>query len=1188
MVTQSQVTTHRVRIRPRLAEWDPRGRHLAASARRFGYREVEEVTASRLYFVEGELSSSRLEGLCQALLLEPVSQVAEYGQGQAAPNLVEVCFHPGVTDTEADNLVAAAHRLGYPEVIRAATGWSYLIEGHLGPERTQELATRVLSNPVVQSVSVGGPIPSPLQELNPVRPRVEAVPLTDLAEEQLTALSGRLQLALDLEEMKSVQAFYRTEQREPTLAELQTLAQTWSEHCVHKTFRAAIHYQDEQGEQQVDGLLKTYLKRATDELNRDWVVSAFVDNAGLVRFTDQLDLAIKAETHNHPSALEPFGGANTGVGGVVRDVLGVSARPIANTDVLCFAPPETANLPAGTLHPETILEGVVRGIADYGNKMGIPTVAGAVVFHPDYVANPLVYCGCLGILPRGGHPTEARPGDRVVVVGGRTGRDGLGGATFSSMEMDVTTSEKCSTAVQIGNPIEEKLVAEGLLEARDRHLYHAVTDCGAGGLSSAVGEMGERLGARVELDRVLTKYPGLLPWEVWLSEAQERMVLAVADEHWDELCRVFADRGVEATTIGRFEKTGRLRLVWGELEVADLPMEFLHNGIPQSQREAQWTAPPTPPEQLPQLEPLRAVERLLADSNLSSRQPVVDYYDYEVQGGTARKPGQTADGAVIVPSELQGLGDPPAAVVGVGICPHRTELDPRLMAWMAIDEAVRNAVVVGADPDQIAILDNFCWGNPRLPDRLGSLVRCCQGCYEAALAYGTPYVSGKDSLNNEYLTKDGQRRAIPGTLMITALGQVRAVSKTVGGKLQKAGSLLVMVGADHQELGGSALTRVAGGSSARLPQPRPEAVETYRAYHRAVGDGVVLSAHDIGEGGLAVAAAEMALGSGLGVELHEASLETLFSETMGRLLLEVESDQVLERFPAAEVVGTVVKETHFQIGADQVPVAHLERAFEKHPFSCLEDEKPAQPELKTRLSPGPVPKTAPRVAVLMAPGTNRERDAVLALEAAGAQVEMVRMNRLQRLEDFGLVVLPGGFSYGDDLGAGRLWAFDLQARVGDQLAELAERDRLLLGICNGFQALVQADLVPGQGDRVTLAPNRSGHFECRWVELLPESQSVCWFTQGLEDAVECPMAHGEGRFLTDEDLLQTLERRGQVALRYRRNPNGSVGDIAGLCNRKGNVLGLMPHPEDNVFFWHHPKRGAASGLAFLRNGLNRL
>ncbi len=355
----------------------------------------------------------------------------------------------------------------------------------------------------------------------------------------------------------------------------------------------------------VDGILNTYIRAATEQINKPWVRSAFVDNAGIIAFDDQFDLAFKVETHNHPSALEPFGGANTGVGGVVRDVLGVSARPIANTDVLCFGPPDMAHddLPDGVLHPARIADGVVHGIEDYGNKMGIPTVNGAICYDAGYTANPLVYCGCLGILPHGSHPTEAQPGDLIVAIGGRTGRDGLRGATFSSMEMDVQTSEMAGTAVQIGNPIMEKQVQEVILRARDEKLYSAITDCGAGGFSSAVGEMGEHVGARVQLQDVTLKYPGLRPWEIWLSEAQERMVLAVPPANLPRLQTICAGQDVEVTILGTFEATGHMEIFYGERQVGDLSMEFLHNGIPRRHLKADWSGGAAGAEEHPPITP---------------------------------------------------------------------------------------------------------------------------------------------------------------------------------------------------------------------------------------------------------------------------------------------------------------------------------------------------------------------------------------------------------------------------------------------------------------------------------------------------------------------------------------------------------------------------------------------------------
>jgi len=415
--------------------------------------------------------------------------------------VVETTFLPGVTDPPGDNLVRAARLLGVNGLQNAATGTRFLLEGDIDVAYARLVARDVLANGVVQRYVINKRTAPPFTPADMDDPTVDLINLREASAVELLQISQDRRLSLDLPEMQAIQAYYLAEGREATDVELETLAQTWSEHCVHKTFKAQISYSgplpgDASStfvEQQIDGLLATYIRKATDDLNRQWVRSAFVDNAGIIAFDERYDLAFKVETHNHPSALEPFGGANTGIGGVVRDVLGVSARPIANTDVLCFGLAATPldGLPAWVLHPGRIADGVVAGIEDYGNKMGIPTVNGSVHFDEGYTANPLVYCGCLGILTRDSHPTEVQPGDLIVAVGGRTGRDGQRGATFSSMEMDTSTSEIAGSAIQIGNPIAEKQVQELIIRARDEGLYKAITDCGAGGFSSAVGEMGE-------------------------------------------------------------------------------------------------------------------------------------------------------------------------------------------------------------------------------------------------------------------------------------------------------------------------------------------------------------------------------------------------------------------------------------------------------------------------------------------------------------------------------------------------------------------------------------------------------------------------------------------------------------------------------------------------------------------------
>jgi phosphoribosylformylglycinamidine synthase I len=845
-------------------------------------------------------------------------------------------------------------------------------------------------------------------------------------------------------------------------------------------------------------------------------------------------------------------------------------------------------IPAGVLHPRRIMDGVIAGIEDYGNKMGIPTVNGATLFHPGYTSNPLVFCGCLGILPHGSHVTGAKPGDLIVVLGGRTGRDGLRGATFSSMEMDTTTSEIAGSAVQIGHPIHEKQVLEVVLRARDARLYTAITDCGAGGLSSAVGEMPAELGAQVQLADVPLKYAGLRPWEIWLSEAQERMVLAIPPDNWGAFAAICEGQSIEAVCIGTFEQTGRLVLHYGEKCVGDLDLHFLHDGIPQRHLRAEWS--PTPESPKPTITDIHGeLLRLLADPNIRSKEKIVRLYDHEVQGGTAIKPlvgnGGHSDAAVIVPLDTVtiGAGEVRGIVLSNGIAPHVA--DPYDMAFAAIDEAMRNLVAVGGDPDQVAILDNFCWGNPTLPDRLGTLVRCAQGCHDAAIAYGVPFISGKDSLNNEYADENGTRHAIPGTLLISAVSIVPDVNKTVTSNLKRAGNALYVV----------------NGESAPL--------DTMRALHRAIRAGLVEACHDVSEGGIAVAIAEMCIAGGIGaaIDIEHIGIDSdPFVEGLTRFVVEVAPDniQAFEAMLPCTRIG-VVGGDHLSIGSVQWHIADIDRVWRgedpRQRNVSVRAQKPFQrpARVHTRTTP-------PRALILHATGTNRDRDAALACRLAGAEPEIVHVNQLasgeRKLGDYQIMIVPGGFSYGDDLGAGKLWALDLinsNTHFGKDVEYFISDGRPVLGICNGFQALVKAGLLPGgehAAERsVTLTFNKSKHFECRWT-FLSVVNSVSLFTDGITDGIYCPVAHGEGRFIAnDEETLQSLWDNGMVALTYLDtaypgNPNGSQHSIAGICNAAGNVLGLMPHPENHIFPWQHPAHDAddsaqTSGLRLFKNAV---
>ena len=931
---------------------DPRSAGLLADARALGMEAVQRLNCQDLYFIEGRLQPGEGARPAEASLLaqlfsDPITQSVDwghlfYGEQPAASqppgvHVIEVALRPGVTDPVAEQIVRSAGVLGIQGVQRACTGLRFEIEGTALTENDlHSLAKRLLANPIIQRYALG--------EIEPVFPqaaqasgRVERLSVRALDEAGLLALSQERRAALDLAEMQAIQYYYQREGRDPSDVEFETIAQTWSEHCGHKTFKAriAISYQlsavsgckKHRDEVEISNLLNTYIRAATETIGAPWVRSAFVDNAGIIDFDEQFEVSFKVETHNHPSAIEPFGGANTGVGGVIRDVLGVSARPIAATDVLCFGPPDLAleALPEGVLHPRRIRSGVVAGVQDYGNKIGIPTVNGAVLYDPGYTANPLVFCGCVGLAPKGSHPSQPQPGDRVIVLGGRTGRDGLRGATFSSMTMDGQTGEVSGASVQIGDPITEKGVIEVVMRARDLGLYHAITDCGAGGLSSAVGEMSSQSGAEVELQQVRLKYPGLAPWEIWLSEAQERMVLAVPPQNLEALAEHCAVYEVELTDIGSFTDTRRLVVRYAGQAILELDNHFLHHGIPQ--RQLQAAIPPavrdagvSPPAAIRQALELGSLDgvllALLADPDIASKAPVIRIYDHEVRGATVIKPltGALNDGpsdaAVLKPLEAGGAQ---GIVLSNGINPQYGKLDAYQMAWSVIDEAIRNAVAVGADPQRIALLDNFCWGDPKRPETLGSLVQAARGCHDAAVFYGTPFISGKDSLNNEYLGADGQRHAIPPTLLISAIGVIRDIRQTVTMDLKAPGNLVYLVGEHQPAWGGSH----AGMLESRLqpeilptptPPPTPPQVSTpgeggasvpsiswqapqvYRALHRAIQAGVVRACHDLSEGGLAVAAAEMCIGGRLGLELELVSADpalALFGESNGCLLVEV-------------------------------------------------------------------------------------------------------------------------------------------------------------------------------------------------------------------------------------------------------------------------------------------------------------
>ncbi len=956
---------HRVEIRRRNPDDDPRARRLLHDARALGIRP-RAARVSRVYLIETAMDERQIariarELLADRILEEPVLHASD--PDDAA--LIEVHPLPGVMDPAAQSVRDAIRDLT-GHACEVVTAWRYELVG-LDLEQADRLARRLLANPVIHAIHHHTACPAELPRGHERRVEVRRVPIRNLDDEQLARLSREAHLFLSLDEMRAIRDHYRARNEDPREIELETLAQTWSEHCVHKTLKSTVRYTcanddidwngrpgtriEPDGAVVIDNLLKSTVAAATFRLIEegvDWTLSVFVDNAGVIAFDENHAVCVKVETHNHPSAIEPYGGAATGVGGCIRDVIatGLAAKPIANTDVFCvafpehFAPPESdpgpdrEPLPPGCLHPRRILTNVVAGVRDYGNRMGIPTVTGAVDFDNRYVANPLVFCGCIGIMPRNRIEGQARPGDRIVALGGRTGRDGIHGATFSSAELTDTHADEFSHAVQIGNPIEEKRLLDAILRARDEHeqpLFSAITDCGAGGFSSAIGEMGERLGAEVHLDRAPLKYAGLSSTEIWISEAQERMILAVPPQSLDALRAICAEERVEAADLGHFgTPDAELVLYDHDTEVGRMRMDFLHGALPMPTRTAVWPSHvPAPPS--PTAEPPRNAENallaLLAHPATCSKHWIIRQYDHEVQGNTVLKPLMGADGpidaSVIEPIPGSGRGLAIACGLQTRVGDPARAGDPYRMAICAIDECVRNLVCCGADPERIAILDNFCWPACTDPAHMGALVRACAGCYDGALAYRTPFISGKDSLNNQFTIPASQGRPprtieIPYTLLITGVGIVDHLEHCTTSDLKRAGSLVCLIAPETAPTMGQSLYADLFGVPEDAPPQKVDPTTgpaLARTVSEAIRRGLVRSCHDVSDGGLLCAVSEMLIGAwneqaplGLALDDPAADMAWAFAEGPSRYLVEIDEPHLgdLEALVADRSAGAAI------------------------------------------------------------------------------------------------------------------------------------------------------------------------------------------------------------------------------------------------------------------------------------------
>ena len=934
-VVQSQRIVVRLREEYGGVNWDGLRRDFSE----FLSKRIEKVRSAKVYEIgrfveESQLALLGKEALSDRVLEEFSLEDEEPGN----PNwFIEIGPKHGVTDNAGKTGQGAVEdflglRFSDEEGVRSFR--RYALWGDLDRSDIEKLWKGLLGNPLIEDVRIECYDEHQAQKGS----LVNTISLAG-SDEQLQHLSQDRCLALNLNELHTIRKYFTQEdlQQErasqglpvwPTDVEIECLAQTWSEHCKHKIFQARIHYVNGDIEEEIDGVFGAYIKKSTKQISQtaDWVLSVFHDNAGVIRLTDEYHLAFKAETHNSPSALDPYGGALTGILGVQRDIMGtgIGARLLANTNVLCFASPDYQGaVPERLFHPKRVLQGVRKGIEDGGNKMGVPTVNGSVVFDERYLGKPLVYCGSVGIMPAEvkGIASESKsivPGDLVVLCGGLTGRDGIHGATFSSEALQESSP---TSAVQIGDPFTQKKVHEFLLEARDKGLYRTLTDNGAGGLSSSAGELAELSGGcTLDLDQVPLKEEGLFPWEILVSESQERMTLAVPEEHLEDLGLLATLHEVNLAVVGRFTDEGRFHLRYHGDTVGCLDLEFLHNGVPQLDLVAEWT-PYSQRIQAKYAESTKkdfgaALLRLLQRPNICSRESLIRQYDHEVQGGTFVKPlcgrreDGPSDGAVMQPIELMGEKSQ-GIVLANGICPRYGDYDCYHMAALAVDEAIRNAVAVGADPNYIALLDNFSWPDPiydekENPDgklKLAQLVRACKGLFDYTVSFGTPLISGKDSMKNDY-RMGGQKISVPPTLLISALGVLPNVEKTMTMDFKKEGSLIYVIGQTGADLLGSEYLLMQGCEYGTLPSVQAaQAKQTFQAVFRAIQRGVLLSCHDCSDGGLAVALAESAMAGGLGCKVNLSQVPVdgfvddeglLFSESASRFIVSVDPGKRLE------------------------------------------------------------------------------------------------------------------------------------------------------------------------------------------------------------------------------------------------------------------------------------------------------
>jgi phosphoribosylformylglycinamidine synthase len=731
----------------------------------------------------------------------------------------------------------------------------------------------------------------------------------NVSDKELINISNNGTLALDLSYMKKIKKYFYKLGRNPTDIELESIAQTWSEHCHHTIFADPI-------DEIKNGLFNHFIKRATVEIRkrkgkRDLCTSVFTDNSGAFQFDKDYIISHKVETHNSPSALDPFGGAITGIVGVNRDAIGfnMGAKPIVNFYGFCFADPNLESQifrdnqkKQPMLPPRRIMDGVIAGVNSGGNCSGIPTPQGFVYFDNKYQGKPLIFVGTVGLIPKkSAKIKKAKPGDYIVVIGGRVGQDGIHGATFSSESL---TSGSPAGAVQIGDPITQKKLSDAIIkEARDQKLYNSITDNGAGGMSSSVAEMAkESNGCLVDLEKVPLKYPGLEPWKIWISESQERMTLAVPKNKWKKFSHLMNSRDVEATIIGEFNDTGRCVVNYHKKTIMDIDMKFLHDGLPVRPMKTVPIKNIFKEPVIPQQKNLNDILlKMMQRLNITSFEFISKQYDHEVQANSVIKPLQgkgKVNGETSIVRPI--FNSPQALTISQGLYPSYSEIDSYQMAGACIDTAIRNLISVGTNPDKIFLLDNFCWCSSNDPQRLYQLKKAAEACFDFAKIYEAPYISGKDSMFNDFKGYDGEgnpiKISVPPTLLISSIGLIEDVLKTISIDLKFPGDLVYILGETKDELGGSeyfSMNKSVGNNVPKVNGLKNK--KMYSDYYKASQSQLIASAISITRGGLGIALAKTALAGKLGIKISLTNLPgkvsrndfALFSESQGRILVTI-------------------------------------------------------------------------------------------------------------------------------------------------------------------------------------------------------------------------------------------------------------------------------------------------------------